>query len=201
MIFPVIFGGTLLYLQAVIDEPKSLIINKHNLTWEFVPLQLFSLFITLNFFTFTRVGFFFLTWFFVLLSQDVISISPVCMQAFSCRMAFYHLVASGHAAAMLTVRKIFRSHTGEVWTLGVGMGQGTAILPQYCGPTVFRRIQALCYHSVSCTIFSGWRHGGMGEFLVPPAKDINNQESRSLVGYERTERADPAWMTLLLYLG
>lgn len=39
------------------------------------------------------------------------------MEAFSCKAAFYHPVASGHAAGMLTSRNIFRRHTGEVWTL------------------------------------------------------------------------------------
>ena len=144
---------------------------------------------------------FFLTSFFVLLSQDALRVSPMFMQAFSCRIAFYHPVASGHAAGMLTIRKILRSHTGEVWTLGVGMRQGMAIIPQYRVLNVFMCIQTLCYCSVSWTLFSGWRHGGMGMFLVPLAKDIKNQEKRSLVGYEYTGRADPAWMTLLLYLG
>lgn len=31
-------------------------------------------------------------------------------------------------------------------------------------------------------------------------KDVKNQEESSLVGYENTERTDPAWMTLLPYL-
>lgn len=123
------------------------------------------------------------------------------MQAFSCGIVFYHPVASGHAAGVLTVRNTFRSHRGEVRTLGVGLGQGIAIIPQYHVPIVFTCVQALCYRSVSCTLLSGWRHGGMGGFLVPLAKDINNQERRSLMGYEHTERADSAWMTLLLCLG
>jgi len=61
------------------------------------------------------------------------------------------------------------------------MGQGIAIISQHCMPIIFTCIQALCYHSVSCALFLGWRHGGMGEFPVSLTKDINNQERRSLV--------------------
>lgn len=71
---------------------------------------------------------------------------------------------------------------------------------QYNVINVFMCIQALCYCSTPL-LFSGWKDSGMGNFPVPLAKDMKNKERRSLAGYEHAEKADPTWMTLLLYLG
>lgn len=59
-------------------------------------------------------------------------------------------------------------------------------------PFIFMCLQAPCYHSILCTLFSGCRHGGTEEILVLPGKEIKNEEKTSLAGYELAERKAPA---------
>lgn len=191
-IFLVTFSGTLLYLQAAIDQPKSLIISKYSLTWEFFPLQLFSLFIAPNFWHWTGflfVFFFVVVWlvfshliffffFFVLLSQDVQRVSPTLMKAFRCRTAFYHLVASGCAAGILTVIKYSEVTCGSMnsWHRDEAGHGNNAPVP--CAKCLHMHTSTLLLWRITYIIF---RLEVWSELLVPPAKDLKNQERGPLV--------------------